>query len=111
MPHPGDKTFYEWAIVYRDEYGDGIEVDHAETFSELLSAIDDRDDEGLTGEIELVRDYYSNGTLNRSWSFYNRDTHTIDDMFSDTEEDTAKVPKRFHDEVSKCTATTRTTTR
>lgn len=93
---------YEWVLETRemiddtDEF-DIVEVEHRDTYSEILALASKFYEPGCFFAIGLVRDNDNNGS--RSWAYI--EDGELPEMFTDAEGvEVAKVPAKYHKEVS-----------
>lgn len=95
---------YEWDVETvtivdseENEEGEILDHNHSDKFKQAKKDAAGTPPEGCAFRIVLVRDD-DNG---RSWAYLN-DDGALDEYFEDAyERRTAKVPKRFHEEVSR----------
>lgn len=87
---------YEWDVETVDDHGDVLDHDHDASLSALLHR---HHDIGNGEQLALVRDVWRDDgeLIDRSWAY--AENGKLPDTFSGGE--TAKVPKRFHDEIAK----------
>jgi len=82
---------YEWDIEEVDQYGDIVDHHHADEARNLPD---------VSGDLVLVRDAGNEhfGVTERSWAYVVEGA--LPEFFTDAYgAETAKVPKRFHDEL------------
>lgn len=85
----GDWSYYEWIVEDVDKFGDILDVHHADKLADLPA-----DHEGPRA---LVKDDQDG----RAWAYLDAQGN-LPEYFTDaSERQTAKVPKRFHEEVQK----------
>lgn len=81
---------YEWDIETLDEYGDIIDHDFKEHYTDLLGVIIKSNQ-----VLVLIRDYYKEGSIYRQWAYV--ENNKLPDTFTEG----AKVPHKFHKELVK----------
>ena len=92
--------FYEWAIETIDASGDIEDVDHRDTFAEVLQVIKGGATDGCSYRVALTRLRYCNNDrdqlIERSYAYL--DDGKLPAEFEDG--DMCRVPARFHKEVA-----------
>ena len=90
-------VYYEWDVEEVDQHGDIQDHNHSETYAEAKKFYAmPPGNPGMTSRIVLVRD----DDKCRAWAYM--ENGTLPEHFEDANGvEVAKVPKRFHDEVSR----------